>query len=333
MTICERLKASGFVAQSQLMRQVVALIEKAAASRTGVLISGETGTGRGLVAKAIHTYAQDGGGPFITIDGNELLPSEAESRIFGVPAKGHRDGIPRAGDLPEVVYPGSVLHRALGGTVFFRHLEELPVRAQARLATLFRDCEYLERPGGDAIPFAARPIAAVGPTHQSHVDDGRVRLDLHRRFAEFRIALPSLRERYEDIPELAQGFITRACRARHIPERALDPAAQAVLAALPWPGNLRELRERLEDLIETAPEDGPITLHALLDHVSLEGRREPRLPIGAPLREARQRFEREYISAVVARHHGRIPDAAKSLGIQRTNLYRKLRKLRSANPL
>ncbi len=100
---------------------------------------------------------------------------------------------------------------------------------------------------------------------------------------------------------------------------------------MPWHGNSRELRDLLDSLVQATP-DGTITLQALLDHVSLEGRNRPSPALCASLREARQHFEREYISAVVAQHHGRIPDAAKSLGIQRTNLYRKLRALRLPRP-
>jgi DNA-binding NtrC family response regulator len=310
----ERLLGPEIVGESPLMREVLGHIDKAAASATGVLVTGEPGTGRGLVARAIHarsapsvtpaqagiqaSHAQAGiqvtpatagvqdhlvtpanagvqpiDAPFITVNCDTLLPADAERQIFGVPGNGHGNGGPRAARAPEVVYPGSLLHSALGGTIFFRHVEELPTRVQARLARLFRDREFLQRSRGDALPFTARPIAAVDLDFQSHIDEGRVRIDLHRRFAEFRIALPALRERREDIPALAQFFVR------------LDSAG-----------------------------GGP--------HVAL----------GAPLREACARFEREYIAAVVARHHGRIRDAAKSLGIQRTNLYRKLRALRLAKP-
>ena len=351
----ERLLGPEIVGESPLMREVLGHIDKAAASATGVLVTGEPGTGRGLVARAIHarsapsvTPAQAGAqdhlvtpanagvqpidAPFITVNCDTLLPADAERQIFGVPGNGHGNGGPRAARAPEVVYPGSLLHSALGGTIFFRHVEELPTRVQARLARLFRDREFLQRSRGDALPFTARPIAAVDLDFQSHIDEGRVRRDLHRRFAEFRIALPALRERREDIPALAQFFVEQACRSEASFGKTLDSGALAILAAMPWHGNSRELQSLLAGLVRKTP-DPVITLQALLEHVRLDSAGGgPHVALGAPLREACARFEREYIAAVVAQHHGRIRDAAKSLGIQRTNLYRKLRALRLAKP-
>ena len=331
MTPHDRLSEADIVGESPSMRAVVGQIHTAAASLAGVLLAGEPGTGRALVARTIHAFAHPGGAPFVTIDGGMLLPAEAERLIFGAGGNGHGNGGQRPARAPELVCPGSLLHGAIGGTVFFRHLEELPARVQARLATLFRDREYLEKArGGEELPFTARPIAAVDTGFQAHVDEGRVRPDLHRRFAEFRIALPPLRERREDIPMLAQWFVAQACREHGTAEKALDGSAQTVLAAIPWHGNSRELRDLLDGLVQATP-DGTISLQALLNHVSLDGSRGPHPALGASLREARSRFEREYIAAVVAQHHGRIPDAAKSLGIQRTNLYRKLRALKLAH--
>jgi DNA-binding NtrC family response regulator len=241
--IHERLAGAEIVGESPSMREVLGHIDNAAASRTGVLVSGEPGSGRGLVARAIHACANAGGAPFVAVECDTVLPAEAERQIFGVPGKGHGNGAPRPAHAPEVVYAGSLLHTALGGTIFFRHLQELPTRVQSRRATLFRDREFLERPRGDALPFTARPIAAVDLDFQSHIDEGRVRLDLHRRFAEFRIALPPLRERRGDIPVLAQFFVTRASRERDAADKILDSGAQAVLSAMPWHGNSRELRD------------------------------------------------------------------------------------------
>ena len=321
------------VSESPEMREVLTLVGKAAASPAGVMLTGEPGTGRGLVARAIHACAHNGNAPLVALDCRVLLPAESERALFGVPANG---GAPGAGNGPrrsaagvEVVHPGSLLHAARGGTIVFRNLDELPERVQARLATLFRDREFKTRANGGAQRFAARPAAIVEPGFHTLVDEGRVRTDLYRRFAEFQIKVPSLRERREDIAALAQVFVSRACQALNIEEKVMDTAAQTVLAALPWRGNAREMKDLLESLVQATP-DGTITLRALLEHIALDAPNGVHSALGASLREARQRFEREYIAAVVAQHHGRIPDAAKSLGIQRTNLYRKLRALRLA---
>jgi two-component system, NtrC family, nitrogen regulation response regulator NtrX len=327
MTTHDHLIGSGLVSESPLMREVLGQIQKAAASRAGVMLMGESGTGRGRVARAIHEAAHDGAAPFVVVECETLPAAEAERQIFGAPGNGNGSGAQRRPGAPEVVCPGSLLHSALGGTVLFTHFEELPARVQARLATLFRDREFIDRPRAPAQPFTARPIAAVDHDYQAHLDEGRVRLDLHRRFAEVRIALPSLRDRREDIPALAQIFLARACGERGVEEKTLDSGALALISALPWHGNAVELRELVGNVAQAAPEC-VISLQMVLEHISLEAAGGLHASLGAPLRDARQRFEREYIAAVVAQHHGRIPDAAKSLGIQRTNLYRKLRALR-----
>jgi len=331
MTIHDCLLESGLVVESPPMRDAIARIEQAASSRSGVLLSGEPGTGRGFVARTIHGCGTAEGAPFVAVDGHDLAAAEAERAIFGVSGNGRGLGPGRPARAPEVVYPGSLLHRALGGTIFFRHLEGLPARVQSRLATLLRDREFVEHPRGEALPFDVRPVAAIEADHQSHLDEGRVRLDLHRRFAEFQIAVPALRERREDIPGLAQFFVDDACRSRLLPGKTLDGSARALLSAMPWRGNSRELRDLLGGVVD-AVADGTITLEALLEHVNLGTSSHAGPGQASTLRDARARFEREYIAAVVSHHHGRIPEAARALGIQRTNLYRKLRALRLAVP-
>jgi two-component system nitrogen regulation response regulator NtrX len=331
----DALSAFAFVSESAAMCEVLAQVGKAAASPAGVMLTGGPGTGRGLIARAIHACAHSDHAPFVALDCRALLPAESERALFGVPAGGGLAGAAagrtRGSVSVEVVHPGSLLHSARGGTIAFRNLDELPVRVQARLATLFRDREFKTRSGGEAQLFTARPVAVVDPGFHALVDEGRVRPDLYRRFAEIQIQVPSLRERHEDIPALAQLFLSRACGILNIEEKTMDQASQTVLAALPWHGNARELKDLLQSLAPVTPE-ATISLGALLEHITLDASNGVHPTLGASLREARRRFEREYIAAVVAQHHGRIPDAAKSLGIQRTNLYRKLRTLRLETP-
>jgi DNA-binding NtrC family response regulator len=333
MTEHDPLVAFGIVAESAAMREVITQVAKAATSQAGLMLTGEPGTGRGLVARAIHAGSHNGSAPFVALDCRALLPAEAEQALFGAPAgngaAGGGNGGTRGGSGVEIVHPGSLLHASRGGTLVFRNLDELPVRVQARLATLFRDREFRTRPNGGTQLFSVRPVAIVEPGFQALVDDGRVRPDLFRRFAEFQIQIPALRERRDDITALAQMFVAQACQVLNIETKVTDTAAQTVLAALPWHGNVREMKDLLESLVQATPEV-TITLRTLLEHITLDAPNGVHPALGASLREARQRFEREYIAAVVAQHHGRIPDAAKSLGIQRTNLYRKLRALRRA---
>jgi len=218
----------------------------------------------------------------------------------------------------------------LGGTLFLAHLAELPDRVQGRLARVLRDGEAFV--GGAARPAAlrVRAIASADGGWDAAVAEGRIRADLCKRVAGIRIEVPSLRDRREDIPRLAAGLLREECEVRRGPLKEVEPSALALLAALPWRGNARELRALMALLAAQVP-GGPIRLEDVLAHVRLDGAARTFVASGT-LREARARFEREYISAVLEHHRGRIGEAARELGIQRTNLYRKMRSLRVTRP-
>ena len=208
----------------------------------------------------------------------------------------------------------------------------MPDRVQARLARLFRDGEAVVGSRGRVVALDIRPIAASEPTHDCDLLDGRLRQDLHRRFCGFQIDVPPLRERREDVPALVSHFIETTCRSAAIPAKPVTESALAVLAALPWRENVSELQTVVDVLVLRA-RGASIDLDDVLEQVRLEGG-QAEVPVGlkGTLREARVDFERDYISAVLEHHHGKIPDAAQALGIQRTNLYRKLRTLRLIRP-
>jgi DNA-binding NtrC family response regulator len=323
----------GIIGRSAAMRAVLAQIREAAATRDGVLISGEPGTGRGLVARVIHAARRPAGeaAPFIPVYCQALSPAKAEAELFGTPPGGRPARL--AASPYERLYRSSILLGAAGGTVYFRHPEELPARAQLRLARLFRDRECLMGSAADPVVFDARPVAAVDTAFQTSVRDGRLRPEFYRRLASHHIRLPALRDRREDLPQLVQHFLLHACRKAGVPPKTIEEAAVSVMAAMPWPGNARELQGLLDQLALRTRGD-VITLTALLDFVRFDRAHAAALGPGVPipLREARARFEREYIQAVLAHYRGRIPDAAQALGIQRTNLYRKIRALNLGRP-
>lgn len=318
----------GLLGTSARMAEVLALVERAGASFAGVLVTGESGTGRGVVARAVHECGVTKSMPFVPVYCREVPPSQAEAAFFG---KARPGPFLRPARHAERVAPGSIVHQALGGTLYLRHVEELPDRVQARLAHLLRDGEAVVGDAAEPQPVAIRAMAAVGSEYHQYVAEGKVRGDLHRRLGAVSIPVPPLRERPEDIPLLAAHFVDRACRAAHIAPKVLSLSAQALLGAMPWRGNARELQGLMGSVVlnVTGPEIGLEDLLGLL-HLEASGK----LPyandgfVPTTLREARAQFEREYILAVLAQHHGRIPDAAAVLGIQRTNLYRKLRSLR-----
>jgi two-component system nitrogen regulation response regulator NtrX len=159
------------------------------------------------------------------------------------------------------------------------------------------------------------------------VQEGRVREDLFRRLSVIRIDMPPLRQRREDIPALANYFLRDVCASLRVPPKAVSRPALSLIAALPWRGNGVELRTFIESVVAGSPGGRSIGLEDVLAHVRLDGD-SVAFPNGGTLRQARARFERDYIAAVLEQHHGRISDAARALGIQRTNLYRKIRSLR-----
>ena len=304
------------------MEAVRQQVLKAAAGRDHVLITGEPGTGREAIAQEIHRRSA-AASSFVKVATARPTAEVLERELFGF--QSGRPGGEERRNL-ERIAEGGKLHDALGGTVFFEQLTEIPARIQARLARLLRDRDAMITHARTTVVFDARAIAAADGTYDRAVEEGRVRNDLHRVISTIRIDVPPLRQRREDIPALAKHLLAAIAREPGAPAKTLSEPALQLLAALPWPGNLRELERLLHALAHRVRTD-IIRLEDVLSSVQLDGRSIPSA-VGGTLREARARFEREYIAAALDQHSGRIPDAARMLGIQRTNLYRKLKRLK-----
>ena len=172
-------------------------------------------------------------------------------------------------------------------------------------------------------------MAGVDPGVDTAVQDGRVHEDLFRRLSAIRIEIPALRNRREDIPALANNFLREICAGMRIPPKTLSRSALSLLSALPWRGNAAELRRLLDSVVTGMQGGRGIALEDVLAHVSLDGG-AGLLTSGGTLKQARSSFEKTYIASVLEQHRGRISEAARTLGIQRTNLYRKMRSLKVA---
>ena len=314
----------GLVGTSPAMRTVMDLVQRAAAGRCGILICGERGTGREMIARAIHSHDPNPDAAFIQVDCSGPTPEDIELQLFGVIA---RRGAQVAAERRSLERIGEqcALHDAHGGILFLENVIDLPARAQARLVRILRDREAFVGNGPEPTPIDVRPIASVDPSIEAALEDGRLRADLFERLSLVRVDVPALRQRREDIPLLATHFVKELCKANGKPIKTLTRPALTLLSALPWRGNAPELRSLLERLILLVP-NGLIRLEDVLAHTQLEGSISP-TGFDATLRQARARFERDYIAAVLQHQHGRISDAARILGIQRTNLYRKMRRL------
>jgi len=317
------------VAHSAGMQAVKDQIRTAAAGRAGVLVMGEPGSGREVVARALHAAASESAPrPFIVVDCATNAPAELERRLFGATTDRRPDG--RAAGTERISETGAIA-QSRGGTLFLTHLPEASARVQARLARLFRDREALLTETQELIDLDLRVIASVDSDVDQSVEDGRLRRDLFERLGQVRIDVPPLRKRREDIPVLAARMAQDVCGRFDLARKSFSRSALAVLTALPWKYNASELRDLVEALVRAARQP-VIQLEDLLAHASLDGL-TTRVDSGLTLRDAKAKFERECISAVLLQHHGRVGDAAKALGIQRTNLYRKVRQLKVARSL
>jgi two-component system, NtrC family, nitrogen regulation response regulator NtrX len=310
---------------SLAMRKVLEQVTRAAACTGNILICGEPGTGRETVAREIHRRSPRVTSRwFVKAASTSNSPEALELDLFGFHASRPGDrGDPR--NLERIARAGQ-LHQALGGTMFFEQLPDMPSRVQARLARLFRDGEAIVIDDGELVNFDARAIVAIERAYDEALREGRVRSDLHRVISTMRIELPPLRSRRKDIPALTGFFLDGICRTLQVPPKIADDSALQLLSAMPWHGNVSELKNLLNCLARVVRGD-VIGLRDVLEAVQLDGRANP-FRNGGTLREVRTQFERDYIATVLEHYHGRVPDAARALGIQRTNLYRKLRRLK-----
>ncbi|HYM24292.1 MAG TPA: sigma 54-interacting transcriptional regulator, partial [Vicinamibacterales bacterium] len=251
---------------SVAMRDVMTVIGRAAGMRAGVLIRGEEGTGRQIVARAIHAQQVVNGagkGGFVAVNCAAHDAEELDLELFGSPgrAAGNGNGSRSERDASrsereplgerglERVSRGSRLFESLGGTLYLQNVADAPTRVQARLARLLRDREAVLAETGDALNFDVRPMAGVDGGFDSAVQEGRVREDLYRRISVIRIDMPPLRNRREDIPALANYFLREICAALRVPPKTLSRPALSLIAALPWRGNAVELRTLLETVV------------------------------------------------------------------------------------
>jgi DNA-binding NtrC family response regulator len=272
-------------AHSAAMRDVMALITRAAGMRAGVLVRGESGTGRQIAARAIHAMQRAGDGSFVVVDCAAWDGAELETELFGVAPRGQVNGTNPLRGLEQIKRRSRVFE-ACGGTLYLQHVAEAPTRVQARLARLLRDREAVLLDTGEITECDVRPMAGVDPDFDSAIADGRVRDDLFRRLSVIGIDMPALRNRREDIPALANCFLREICAGRRVPPKALSRSALSLLSAMPWRGNAEELRQLLDAVVGAMHGGRGIALEDVLPHVKLDGG-SPSFYNGGTLKQAR----------------------------------------------
>jgi DNA-binding NtrC family response regulator len=220
---------------------------------------------------------------------------------------------------------GSRLYQALGGTLFLEHSALLSASLQARLVRVLHHRSAMLEPARQRVPVNVRLVLAADRAFDAACRDGLIRPELHSSPSTLRITLPELQVNPDDVPVLASHLLEDACKEANVQRKELTSLAQILLTAIVRRRTALELRFLLEGLV-TRVRDRVIRVEDLLANLLVDDEVGP-LGTAASLRDAREQFERKYIMAVIQRHHGRIPHAARALGIQRANLYRKLRHL------
>jgi len=303
------------IGTAEAVQRAADVARQAVQSDDSVLIVAEPGFCPEGIARAIHRAGSRASEPFLKVDCGDPAGAVV-SQLFG------SERIPRA--EYETATAGSVLADVRGGTIFLADVGEMPTTAQLRLFRLMRDGEMRVRRSTSPIKF--RVIASAAPGLEADVQQQRFRPELYRRLQRLRVDVPPLRERPGDLPNVIEAVFDDTCQSRDL-RCALTPAARTALAALRWAGNLEELRASLGRLVERCAGGLIRQEDVLADLQQLETRPRPTVNTLTSLREARLAFERDYIATVLDAHGWRMTEAARVLGIERANLYRKTRQL------
>jgi DNA-binding NtrC family response regulator len=308
--------------RSSAILRVQELLRRAATTEGGVLFVAEPGSDVISIARDLHHLGSSPSSAFVAID-CAIDAIRLDSLLFGTLSNGSS-----ASEL-EPIGAASRVAAARGGVLFLQNVGDLPASAQARLARVVRDGEALI--DGEPVPLSLRLMAGAAPWIDSEVRNRGFRNDLFRRLSSCRIDLPPMRDRAADVPAVAARLLEQACHDSELPVHAFSQAALALLSALSWPGNLAEIQAVVNQVVADIPRDlvepgGLIQIENLLPALKLDCAPGRFVPTGN-LREARLRFERDYIAAVLQHHDWRMAAAAHTLGIQRPNLYRKARQL------
>jgi two-component system nitrogen regulation response regulator NtrX len=305
---------------SVAINTVRATLKRVAPTGSRVLITGPAGVGKEIAARMIHQWSTRSSAPFIVVSAAMMSPDRVEEELFGSEA----DGVARPG----------LLEQAHGGTLFLDEIADMPITTQGKILRVLTDQSYHRVGGQRPIKVDVRVLSATSRNLQDEIVEGRFREDLYYRLNVVPVRLPPLRERREDIPEIADHFIARFAAERRIAPPSLSDEAVAALQAHDWPGNVRQLRNIIERTIILAPGDRISCIDVdllppeVLDQQGAAGMSNATLTImGSPLREARESFEREYLKIQIRRFSGNISRTASFIGMERSALHRKLKAL------
>jgi DNA-binding NtrC family response regulator len=313
LPVSDATRFGELVGGSAAMRRVFGVLEKAARTDSTLILEGETGTGKTRAAAALHELSSRASKPFLVVDCGALPPSLLEAELFG-----HEKGAFTGAAARRM----GVFEEADGGTVLLDEIGELPLELQPRLLRVLEEKQVKRLGQNRWTPVDVRILAATHKDLRAEVNAGRFRADLYFRLAVLKVSMPALRERPEDIPEVAKALLEQLGARPQRHPALFAPDFLGSLARPSWKGNVRELRNYLERCL-TFEEPMPLT-------ESEHGSAAPASWAGTPIALARQRvvesFERVYLAQLLARHDGKVAQASKEAGVDRVYLYRLMRK-------
>ncbi len=315
------------VGQSPVMQRLRELIATAGPTNSRVLIGGENGTGKELVARAIHLHSPRADHPFVAVNCAAIPETLIESELFGH-EKGSFTGA--------ISMKRGQFEQANGGTLFLDEIGDMSLSTQAKVLRALQEQQFTRVGGTKLMKVDVRVLAASNKDLEKEIGKGQFREDLYYRLNVVPIVVPPLRERREDIPSLVQHFMRLHAEEQGLRMKDVSPEAMGVFQQYDWPGNIRELRNLIERLMIMVP---GLTIEAAQATLSLQGRTTGVVPMNtasaAPLlsksydslRDARNAFEKEYISRKLREHHWNISRTADDLKIERSHLHRKIKLL------
>jgi len=304
---------------SSAINHVRATLKRVAPTGSRVLISGPAGVGKEVAARMLHSWSPRANAPFVVVSAARMTPERVEEELFG-------------SERPDGSSTPGLLERAHGGTLFLDEIADMPMTTQGKILRVLTDQSFTRVGGQRLVKVDVRVLSSSARTLTDEIDTGRFREDFYYRLNVVPVFIPSLSERREDIPSLVEHFIARYSADRRVPTPDVAEDAMAALQSYDWPGNVRQLRNIMERTIILAPGDrmsridvDMLPSEIVNDPASTQGSGPNSVIMGAPLREAREAFEREYLRVQIRRFSGNISRTAHFIGMERSALHRKLK--------
>ncbi len=317
----ETLRAHEILGESEVTRKLKEQIRQAAPTNGWVLITGENGTGKELVARQVHLQSRRARAPFVEVNCAAIPEELIESELFGHEKGSFTGAIARKRGKFEL---------ADEGTIFLDEIADMSLKTQAKILRILQEHKF-ERVGGtETVEVDVRVIAATNKDLEKEIADGSFREDLYYRLAVIPFHVAPLRERREDIPLLVGAFVREFCAESGVAGKEITPRAMEQLQAYAWPGNVRELRNVTERMVLMTP-GGRIGLDDLPDAIR-DGSASFEVPSTGSLEQARRAFERDYLLGRLREHDWNISRTAEAVGLARESLSRKIRVLKIEIP-